>query len=86
MTTNKNQLAPCCGDPGLKQDTHLISVSNYFSFRQEVAQRVILITVVMSGGCFDAPRIYPRGLLVYSLSQSLINHRSPWLHTDFSRR
>jgi len=52
VTTNTNHAAPYCVAPELKQHIHSVFVSNYFVFRQKISQRVILITVVMSGSYF----------------------------------
>lgn len=54
--TNKNCIAPYCVDSRLKQDIR----SNHFVSRQKITQLATLITVLMSSGCFDTPRISER--------------------------
>jgi len=59
-TTKKNCVAPCCVCPRSKQDIRSIFPSKYSVFTLKISQRAILITALMSGGCFETPRISER--------------------------
>jgi len=82
--TNKDCVALRCAGPRLKQDICSIFFSNYLVFRQEVSQRVNVITVVLSRGCIETPRISERCFQIFESSRSLIGHCSPCPSTDFA--
>lgn len=68
----------------IEQDIYLIFFPNGFVLRLEISQQAILIGVVMSGGCFEAPWMPERSSQIFELSRLPIGHRSPWPHADFT--